>query len=150
MWVNLVNYRILIIPAMMFSMVAVGLLNVAPGASAAPPDRPNRDTGKIIEGDPVPFKRIEQGKYLVRPIVPYIAYDYPYYYGRGFYSRYIGPGYIYKVYRTSKEGAPKKIGRRLGSHTELDRCSRRFRSFERKTGFYTTYGGEKKRCPYLR
>lgn len=28
-------------------------------------------------------------------------------------------------------------------------CAENFRSFEWKTGLYTTYGGEKKLCPYL-
>jgi hypothetical protein len=29
-------------------------------------------------------------------------------------------------------------------------CAREFRSFEWNTGLYTTFGGEKKLCPYLR
>ena len=32
----------------------------------------------------------------------------------------------------------------------IERCDARFRSFERDTGLYTTYGGEKRLCPYLR
>jgi hypothetical protein len=41
------------------------------------------------------------------PIAPsYLAYDYPYYYSRGYYPTHIGPGYIYYgqpyyVYRSS-------------------------------------------------
>jgi BA14K-like protein len=31
-----------------------------------------------------------------------------------------------------------------------DLCSRYFKSFEWKTGMYTTYGGERRLCPYLR
>jgi len=30
------------------------------------------------------------------------------------------------------------------------KCDRRFRSFEWDTGMYTTYGGERRVCPYLR
>lgn len=30
------------------------------------------------------------------------------------------------------------------------RCSERFRSFDPRTGTYTTYGGETRVCPYLR
>jgi hypothetical protein len=30
------------------------------------------------------------------------------------------------------------------------RCAARFRSFEWNTGLYTTYGGDKRLCPYLR
>jgi BA14K-like protein len=48
------------------------------------------------------------------------AYDGPYYYPEGF----------------------------TGDRREL--CSRYFKSFEWKTGMYTTYGGERRLCPYLR
>jgi len=30
------------------------------------------------------------------------------------------------------------------------KCDRRFRSFEWDTGMYTTYGGDRRVCPYLR
>jgi hypothetical protein len=39
-----------------------------------------------------------RGKQLYLPIVPYIAYDYPYYYRRGFYPTHIGRGYVYYGY----------------------------------------------------
>jgi hypothetical protein len=32
----------------------------------------------------------------------------------------------------------------------MQRCDNRFRSFEWDTGYYTTYGGDKVLCPYLR
>lgn len=48
------------------------------------------------------------------------AYDGPYYYPQGY------------------AGDPRKI------------CAQNFRSFEWNTGMYTTYGGERKLCPYLR
>lgn len=48
------------------------------------------------------------------------AYDGPYYYPSGY------------------NGDPRKI------------CAEHFRSFEWQTGLYTTYGGERKLCPYLR
>ncbi|MEQ1612771.1 MAG: BA14K family protein [Hyphomicrobiaceae bacterium] len=48
------------------------------------------------------------------------AYDGPYYYPEGY------------------AGDPRKI------------CADHFRSFEWRTGMYTTYGGERKLCPYLR
>lgn len=35
-----------------------------------------------------------------------------------------------------------------GDRREL--CARYFKSFEWRTGFYTTYGGERRQCPYLR
>lgn len=37
-----------------------------------------------------------RGSRAIFPIAPtYQAYDYPYYYSRGFYPRHIGPGYVY-------------------------------------------------------
>jgi hypothetical protein len=41
---------------------------------------------------------------------------------------------------------------REGRATEaaMDRCAARFRSFDRRTGTYITYGGEVRICPYLR
>jgi hypothetical protein len=32
----------------------------------------------------------------------------------------------------------------------MERCASEYRSFEYETGLYTTYGGEKRVCPYLR
>jgi hypothetical protein len=42
-----------------------------------------------------------------------------------------------EVYDTPPAGDPRQL------------CAREFRSFEWSTGFYTTYSGEKKLCPYL-
>ncbi|SDO06044.1 BA14K-like protein [Filomicrobium insigne] len=36
------------------------------------------------------------------------------------------------------------------SSSAIERCEDRFRSFDRRTGTYTTYGGETRVCPYLR
>jgi hypothetical protein len=47
---------------------------------------------------------------------------------------YDGPYYYPSEYR----GDPRRI------------CAEHFRSFEWRTGLYTTYGGEKRMCPYLR
>jgi hypothetical protein len=35
------------------------------------------------------------------------------------------------------------------AQSAMQRCARRYRSFEWDTGLYTTYGGEKRLCPYL-
>jgi len=35
------------------------------------------------------------------------------------------------------------------AQSAMERCSQRYRSFEWDTGLYTTYGGEKRLCPYL-
>lgn len=56
---------------------------------------------------------------------------------RGYYYDtydYVGPYYYPSEYR----GDPRTI------------CARHFRSFEWRTGLYTTYQGEKRLCPYLR
>ena len=36
------------------------------------------------------------------------------------------------------------------ARSAIDRCEANYRSFEPSTGLYTTYGGEKRLCPYLR
>lgn len=36
------------------------------------------------------------------------------------------------------------------AHSAMQRCANTYRSFEWDTGLYTTYGGEKRLCPYLR
>jgi hypothetical protein len=36
------------------------------------------------------------------------------------------------------------------ARSAMERCDRRFRSFEWDTGLYTTFGGDKRLCPYLR
>ena len=46
---------------------------------------------------------------------------------------YDGPYYFPADYR----GDPREI------------CAQYFRSFDWRTGLYTTYGGERRRCPYL-
>ncbi len=37
-----------------------------------------------------------------------------------------------------------------GADWRWRKCDRKFRSFEWDTGMYTTYGGERRVCPYLR
>jgi hypothetical protein len=76
-------------------------------------------------------------------------YDYSYYYSRGYYPTHIG-GYVYynpKTYNPDYEAAGYEEG---APYSAAERCDRRFRSFEWDTGLYTTYGGNKKLCPYLR
>ncbi|NJM35497.1 MAG: BA14K family protein [Rhodomicrobium sp.] len=36
------------------------------------------------------------------------------------------------------------------ARSAMQRCDDRYRSFEWDTGYYTTYGGDKRLCPYLR
>ena len=47
----------------------------------------------------IEIKRRGRGPRIYLPIVPsYIAYDYPYYYSRGYYPTRIGRGYVYYGY----------------------------------------------------
>ena len=65
-----------------------------------------------------------------------IIADYAYRPRRGYYYdtyAYDGPYYYPADYR----GDPRDI------------CARHFKSFEWRTGYYTTYSGEHRMCPYL-
>ena len=46
--------------------------------------------------------------------------------------------------------ASQAPGHYYSSDDARSRCSARFKSFEWDTGLYTTYGGDKRLCPYLR
>jgi BA14K-like protein len=66
-----------------------------------------------------------------------VIYDQAYRPRRGYYYddyAYDGPYYMPSGY----SGDPRTI------------CAQNFRSFEWRTGLYTTYSGEKRLCPYLR
>jgi hypothetical protein len=56
------------------------------------------------------------------------------------------PGYYYDDY--AYDGPYYRPSRFAGDGREL--CAQNFRSFEWNTGLYTTSGGEKRVCPYLR
>jgi hypothetical protein len=84
----------------MACLLAVGFLGIASVANAASawpsilkPGESARNSN-VIE---IKHRR-RSGPRLYLPIVPYIAYDYPYYYSRGYYPTHIGPGYIYYGY----------------------------------------------------
>ena len=55
-------------------------------------------------------------------------------------------GYYYDDY--AYDGPYYRPSQYAGGGREL--CAQNFRSFEWNTGLYTTYGGEKRVCPYLR
>lgn len=55
-------------------------------------------------------------------------------------------GYYYDDY--AYDGPYYRPSRFAGGGREL--CAQNFRSFEWNTGLYTTYGGDKRVCPYLR
>lgn len=57
-------------------------------------------SGASVRSNVIEIKRRQRrGRPLYLPIAPnYLAYDYPYYYRRGFYPEHVGPGYIYYGY----------------------------------------------------
>jgi hypothetical protein len=84
------------------------------------------------------------------------------YYGRGYGLPLLGAGIIagaiiadrayrprYRYYDAADYDGPYyRPANYQGSDRQL--CAENFRSFEWRTGLYTTYGGEKRLCPYLR
>jgi hypothetical protein len=84
------------------------------------------------------------------------------YYGRGYGLPLLGAGIIagaiiadrtyrprYRYYDAADYDGPYyRPTNYQGSDRQL--CAENFRSFEWRTGLYTTYGGEKRVCPYLR
>jgi BA14K-like protein len=83
-------------------------------------------------------------------------------YGRGYGLPLLGAGIIagaiiadrtyrprYRYYdAVDYDGPYYRPANYQGSNRQL--CAENFRSFEWRTGLYTTYGGEKRLCPYLR
>jgi BA14K-like protein len=84
------------------------------------------------------------------------------YYGRGYGLPLLGAGIIagaiiadrayrprYRYYDAADYDGPYyRPSNYQGSDRQL--CAENFRSFEWRTGLYTTYSGEKRVCPYLR
>jgi hypothetical protein len=76
--------------------LAAGVVGLGPAADAASAGK--SAIGSSASNDVIDIKYRSRGPRLYLPIVPYVAYDYPYYYGRGHYSKHIGPGYVYYGY----------------------------------------------------
>ena len=85
---------------LMGCLLAVGLGSVAaPVANAASAGQSFLTPGENARNNVIEIRRRGRGPRIVRPIAPsYLAYDYPYYYSRGYYPTHIGPGYIYHGY----------------------------------------------------
>lgn len=66
----------------------------------------------------------------------------PYYYGTW------GPSYYDDYFYDD----PVIVDEPIASYDDdaVERCEARYRSFDRRTGTFMTYGGERKLCPYLR
>jgi hypothetical protein len=82
----------------MACLLAVGFLGTAPMATATSAGLPVLKPGENAKNSVIEIKHRGRGRPLYLPIVPYSAYDYPYYYRRGFFPTHIGPGYIYYGY----------------------------------------------------
>ncbi len=84
---------------LMACFLAVGLLDIAPTANAASAWPALLKPGESARNNVIEIKRRRRGRRLYLPIGPnYLAYDYPYYYSRGFYPKHIGRGYVYYGY----------------------------------------------------
>ena len=134
---------------LMACLLTVGLGGLAPVANAASAGQSLLNPGESARNNVIEINRRGRGVRIYLPIGPaYIYYEYPYYYSRGHYPTHIG-GYVYynpKTYNPDYDDA----GYEGVPYSAKERCDRRFRSFEWDTGLYTTYGGHKKLCPYLR
>ena len=91
--------RNLFVSFLMACLLAAGFDGIAPVANAASSSPAFLKPGESARNSSViEIKRRGRGPRLYLPIVPYLAYDYPYYYRRGFYPTHIGPGYVYYGY----------------------------------------------------
>lgn len=82
-------------------LLATGFLGMTPVANAASAWQAFVKPGEIATDNVIEVKhrrRGKRGRPLYLPIVPYSAYDYPYYYRRGHFPTHVGPGYIYYGY----------------------------------------------------
>ena len=90
--------RNLFASVLMACLLAVGFLGIASVANAASVGPSILKPGESARNNVIEIKYRGRGPRLYLPIVPYIAYDYPYYYSRGYYPTHIGPGYVYYGY----------------------------------------------------
>jgi hypothetical protein len=96
---DLMSSRNLFASALMASLLTAGVVGLVPAVDAASAGQSALKRGKSASNHVIEIKhRGRRGPRLYLPIVPYIAYDYPYYYARGRYSKHIGPGYVYYGY----------------------------------------------------
>ncbi len=109
-------------------LAAVGFVCIGSmtGATAAGP--PVLKVGERISNHVVEIKSRRRGRRFYLPIAPSIAYDYPYYYARGFYPKHVGRGYVYygqpyAYYKKTYRRRCSYRGRRCNPH----RGSRRMR-----------------------
>ena len=118
---------------LMACLLVVGLLDIAPVANAASVGLSFLKPGRSAANNVTEIKHRGRGRPLYLPIGPnYLAYDYPYYYRRGFYPKHIGPGYVYygypysyyrKTYRSRCSYRHRRcIASRRGSRRQREVC----------------------------
>jgi hypothetical protein len=76
-------------------VLAAGIHGSVPRANAASVGLQLLKAGESARNNVIEIKGRGRGPGPYLPIVPYIAYDYPYYYSRGHYPTSIGHGYVY-------------------------------------------------------
>jgi hypothetical protein len=106
--------RNLFAPVLMASLLAVGLLGVAPAAGADSGGH-SLKAGRIAGNNAIctkrRFKRRFRSVKVHLPVGPTsVYYDYPYYYSRGHYPTHIG-GYVYYPYHLNRRYHPRYVGR---------------------------------------
>jgi hypothetical protein len=123
-------------------VLAAGIHGSVPRANAASVGLHFLKAGESARNNVIEIKGRGRGRgpgpYL--PIVPYIAYDYPYYYSRGHYPTSIGPGYLYY-------GRPYSYYVRSYNARHGRRCSNGSRRCLAKWGRDRTSGSPRRR-PY--
>lgn len=114
---------------LMACLLTLGAEGPAPVASAAPAGLSVAKPGASEASNVIHIKRRRSSRRTVFPIAPsYQAYDYPYYYSRGYYPRHIGRGYVY----FGQPYLPPRRGYYTRSYTPVSttRCS----TWKRKCG----------------
>jgi hypothetical protein len=119
------------LPMACFAVVGFVCMVPMTGATAAGP--PVLKVGERASNPVVEVKNRRRSRRLYLPIAPSVAYDYPYYYARGFYPKHVGRGYVYygqpyahykKIYRRrcSYRGRRCIASTHLGSRRQRRAC----------------------------
>jgi hypothetical protein len=94
-------------------LLAVGLGGLAPAANAASVWQTFLKQAESVRNNVIEIEHRGRDPQIYLPIAPsYLAYDYPYYYNRGYYPTHIGgPGYVYYGYPYYYRSSPRYGGR---------------------------------------
>jgi hypothetical protein len=85
------------------------VLGWIPVANAATVGTPFLRFGESARNNVIEIKDRSRGSLPIAP--SYLAYDWPYYFGRGHYSTHIGPGYVYYGYPYTYRSSHRYGGR---------------------------------------